>query len=63
MVEGVGFVGRADALSNFSDNIFNALGWWTRKQSNKLRDFAGGFKPRNAAQESGTWREMHLWKN
>ena len=44
------------------DDVFNA---WVgaRKQSHKLRDFAGGFKPRNAAQESGTWRELHLRKN
>ena len=33
MVEGVGFVGRADALSNFLDDVLNALGWRTQTVS------------------------------
>ena len=63
VVEGVGFVGSADALSNFSDNIFNALGWWTRKQSHNLKTLqvASSQEMQRRSQELG--ERCNLWKN
>lgn len=53
MVEGVGFVGRADASSNFSDDVFNALCWWTRRTSCRILQVASSQEMQHRSQELG----------